>query len=214
MLLGVFSVLFLVLGAAGVWTGARRLAAGRVLGAAVRGVGGAGALALGVTSIGVSVNLWTYHRLTWEEPVATVSVARNAPRDYTLTLDPEQGDPEDFRVAGDQWQLDARIIKWKAPLALLGQTSLYRLERLSGRYENLEHERTRPRTVYALAPHRGIDLWDLARSDRLPWVDAQYGSAAYVPLAEGARYRVSLAATGLVVRPDNEAAAASIAAWN
>jgi hypothetical protein len=68
--------------------------------------------------------------------------------------------------------------------------------------------------VYGLASHRGIDLWALASSDRLPWVDAYYGSAAYVPLAEGARYRVSLAATGLVVRPDNEAAAASLSAWN
>ncbi|MGD2084040.1 MAG: hypothetical protein PVF91_13845 [Chromatiales bacterium] len=214
MLFTVLSALFLVLGVTGVWTGARRLAAGRVLGAAVRGIGGAGALSMGVASLGVSVNLWSYHRLTAEEPVAQVSVTRLGPREFRLRLDTAEGGAREFRIDGDEWQLDARIIKWKPVLALLGQAPLFRLERLSGRYDSLELERTRPRTVYGLARDRGVDLWSLARSDRLPWVDAYYGSAAYVPLADGAEYQVSLGGTGLVVRPANEAAAASVASWN
>ena len=40
-----------------------------------------------------------------------------------------------------------------------------------------------------------------------------YGSAAYVPMSEGAQYNVSVSATGLVVRPANDAARRAVGGW-
>ena len=40
----------------------------------------------------------------------------------------------------------------------------------------------------------------------LPFVDAVYGSATYMPMADGARYQVSITQSGLIARPLNPAA--------
>ena len=42
----------------------------------------------------------------------------------------------------------------------------------------------------------------------MPWADALYGSAVYVPMSDGARYQVVVSQSGLVARPLNEAGAA------
>jgi len=213
MLFNLLSAVFLALGIAGLWSGGRRLLAGRLIGGAARGVWGIGAVAAGAVSLSVSLNLWTYRSLTWEEPVASISVHQIGEGVYQVGLREPDRDAREFRVAGDEWQLDARVIKWEPVLALLGQTPLYRLERLSGRYRDIDDERERERTVHELADQRGLDLWAIAKSDWLPWVDAYYGSAVFVPLADGAEYHVSLANSGLVVRPANDLASRTVSAW-
>jgi hypothetical protein len=56
--------------------------------------------------------------------------------------------------------------------------------------------------VHALAPERGLDLWGLAEAHErwLPFVDAVYGSATYMPMRDGDAYVVSLTQSGLVAR--------------
>ena len=62
------------------------------------------------------------------------------------------------------------------------------------------------RTVYALSENPGVDLWTLSIEYPrwLPFVDAVYGSATYLPMADGARYEVSITQSGLIARPLNE----------
>jgi len=69
--------------------------------------------------------------------------------------------------------------------------------------------------VYALSENPGLDLWMLStRYPRwLPFVDAVYGSATYMPMAHGARYQVSMTQSGLVARPMNQAAATATESW-
>ena len=64
------------------------------------------------------------------------------------------------------------------------------------------------RTVYALSENPGVDLWTLSVDYPrwLPFVDAVYGSATYLPMADGARYEVSITQSGLIARPLNDAA--------
>ena len=45
-------------------------------------------------------------------------------------------------------------------------------------------------------------------------VDASYGSAAYLPMAEGALFEVNAGATGLVARPMNGSAQQAISGWD
>lgn len=151
----------------------------------------------------VALNLRTYERLTYEAPVAELSFSQTGVHSYRATLMRlPGGDLQVFTLNGDEWQLDARILKWQGWANLLGLNALFRLERLNGRYRDVETERIAPRSLYALSNNPGFDLWRwaLARQQKLPWVDAVYGNAVYLPMADGARYRVSVGQAGLIGR--------------
>jgi hypothetical protein len=163
----------------------------------------------------VAMNLYTYARLTHEQEAARVSMRQLGERHYALSIETKNARPRHFELRGDEWQIDARVLKWRAFGNLLGLDSVYRLERLSGRYGDITLERKAPRTVHALAEDPGVDFWTVLRryNEYIPLADALYGSAAYVPMAEGAEYAVSVSQSGLVVRPGNEAARKAVGGW-
>jgi len=159
----------------------------------------------------LALGLRTYERLTYEQPVAELEFAARGPQQYEATLTRLPGGPrEQFVLAGDEWQLDARVLKWRGYANVLGLDARYRLERVSGRYRDIEQERHSVRSVFALGESSPVDLWALAEQYPrwLPFVDAVYGSATYLPMAAGARYEVTLAPSGLIARPQNDAARA------
>lgn len=169
-------------------------------------------LALVGLGIAVALNLRTYARLTHEEPVAELSFEARGPQRWGATLTTVSDlSKQKFELAGDEWQLDARVLKWRGWATALGLDARYRLERVSGRYLDIAQERTAPRSVYALGEPATFDLWLLASQypDWLPFVDAVYGSATYLPMSDGATYEVSLTQSGLIARPQNAAARAA-----
>jgi hypothetical protein len=165
---------------------------------------------------GVVLNLRTYQRLTSEAPAGELDLSRIAPHQYDAVLTFPNGAVAVFFLRGDEWQVDARILKWQASVDLLGFDTAFRLDRISGRYTKIEDERGQPRTVYQLRPPDAVDLWDLARRYHrwLPWVDALYGSATFLPMADKASYEISASQTGLIARPLNEAARNAISGWH
>jgi hypothetical protein len=164
----------------------------------------------------VSSNIHTYERLVYEQPIASISFHKIAPQHFSVELE-AQGDGENwfYELRGDEWQLDAQMLTWHGYANLLGLDSYYRLHRLSGRYTDIEEERTRPRSVHGLAAEQRIDLWSYANEYRnwLSMVDATYGSAVFLPMNDGARYSVSISRNGLVARPDNAVAREAVSNW-
>jgi hypothetical protein len=157
----------------------------------------------------VAVNLQTYSRLTYERPIAQIVFEARGPQRYRATLTKiPGGDMQMLVLAGDEWQLDARVLKWKGWANVIGFDSQYRLERVSGRYRDIEQEKHAERTVYGLSDNPGADLWTLSTEYPrwLPFIDAVYGSATYLPMADGARYEVALTQSGLIARAVNQAA--------
>lgn len=174
------------------------------------------AVVLLVALAGLAVaNLYTYQRLTHEEVAARITARQLAERRFAVTVQETDAPPRHYELAGDEWQIDARVLKWRAVGNLLGLDTLYRLERLSGRYGDIAAERGAVRTVHGLAEDPGLDLWALTRryNAYLPFADAMYGSAAFVPMANDAEYLVSVSISGLVVRPANEAARKALGGW-
>ena len=47
----------------------------------------------------------------------------------------------------------------------------------------------------------------------MPGIDAHYGTATYVPMADGARYEVMLSRDALVARPANDRARDALGVW-
>ena len=175
---------------------------------------GAILLAAATLLAAVALNLRTYHRLTYERPVATLTFTQLGPQQFRATLTDTDGYLTTTVLRGDQWELSARVLKWTGPGNLLGFNALYHLDRLEGRYQNLQQEQHDYHTAVDLAGGSGLDLWSFARAHAwLPWVDASYGSATYLPMADGAEYRVTMSQTGLLARPANAAARQAVARW-
>jgi hypothetical protein len=112
--------------------------------------------------------------------------------------------------------VDAHVLKWSALANWVGFDAAYRLDRISGRYTKVEDERSLPRTVYPLNPPDRLDIWELVRSNAgwLPWIDAVYGSATFLPMADGAVYEIKISESGLLARPVNDAARAAVGNWH
>ncbi len=195
--------------------GLRRLLRGKFVSGGGLSMSGGLLLALAAFSIALSANLYTYRRLTYEQAVAELTFQQIADHRYRVGLTQPNAAPRTFELQGDEWQLDARVVKWRGAATLLGLDPLYRLERLSGRYHDLQQERQQSNTIHALAKRARIDFWEMARrhGDWLPWIDATFGSATYMPMADNAAYQVKLTNTGLLARPGNSIAESAIANW-
>ena len=195
--------------------GCRRLWARGVVVGTLEGLTGLLLLALAVLAAAVGLNLRTYDRLTHEIPVATVSFQALGEQRFSAVLVQAAGRTLVFDTYGDEWQLDARILKWRGFATVLGFDTIYRLDRFAGRYRDAAQERTGRRSVHSLNDEPGLDVWAWTRAYPrwLPWVDAVYGSATYMPMVAGATYRVTASPTGLLARPVNEAARKALRQW-
>jgi hypothetical protein len=156
-----------------------------------------------------------YRRLAAETPIASIETRALGNERFAVDIALPDGTRKSTEIAGDEWQLDARVIKWDPRAVVLGAPALYRLDRLSGRWRDAAKEAEAPKSVVALSSPTAIDLWQMKQAfpQWLPWVDADYGSGAYLPLVDGGRFDVTLAAAGgLVARPADAATAAKVGA--
>ncbi len=184
----------------------------------LRGMFGLFLLAIAIAVGSISYDIYSYKQILAEQPVATINFELVEDHYFVAVLaDTKAGTQKRFNLHGDQWQLDARIIKWKGYFSGFGIKPAYRLDRLSGRYFDIEKESIAKRSVYSLGntPYQ-IDVWRFI-DEQAKWfsvIDAYYGSATYLPMKNGALYEISLSSTGLVARPLNDVASKAVAEWN
>lgn len=160
---------------------------------------------LGVFLGGLAISLRGYRFLSEETPVVQIDSRILTPQRWALILSWPDGSTRQVTLAGDDFQVDAIVLKWKLPAMLAGLPPLYRLDRISGRYDDASQEMTAPRTVIDFREAGPSDLLDLHKQfpEWLPQVDTLFGSGAFLPLVDGGHYSVSLMRTGaLVARPD------------
>jgi hypothetical protein len=214
MLYGVMATFITLIGLAMVYFSFRVLATKSWFFGWLRGMWGLALVAIGIT-LGLSAfDLFSYKQIVSEQSVATISFEQLRPQRYTAIVVDSDGGESRYELAGDQWQMDARLIKWPNAVAALGIKPGYRLDRISGRYYSLEKERTAERTVYSLSASKlGFDLWEIFHGSDTKIIDAVYGTATFVPMSDGALYEVLLSNTGLLARPLNETARAAVERW-
>lgn len=156
-------------------------------------------------------NLHTYQRLSYEQVIADVYIRKLSMQKFQLSMAFSEDDVDQhyYQIQGDQWQLDARILKWKGWANLLGLDSYYQLDRLHGRYRDIDQARQATPSLHDLSqPPRGLDIWRLKQllRDKINFVDTLFGQSVFMPMQDGAHYQVSIGQSGLLVRPMNEAA--------
>ena len=193
----------------------RQLRRGKVLRASGSFAGGVATASMGGAGLILLGSIYGYGQLTDEQTVSLIEFSQNAPGEYTARLMIEGEQDRLLTLRGDEWQIDARVVTWTPPATILGLDPIYQLERLSGRYADVEREISEPRTVHALAGDKALDVWTLVERFPvlMPGVDAHYGTATYVPMADGARYEVNLSRDALIARPINDAARKAVGDW-
>jgi hypothetical protein len=194
----------------------RRLRRRKVMGGMAHGAAALIFLLAAVCALLVGTSLHSYQRLSHEQAAAELQFSKIGDRQFDAVLSYPDGDRANFALSGDEWQIDARVLKWHAFANIVGFDTAYRLERISGRYSHLDEERTLTRTVYDLHPAGRVDPWELIHRYRswIPWMDALYGSATFLPMADGALYEIKVSQSGLVARPLNQAAREAVGSWH
>jgi hypothetical protein len=210
--------IFLAVGGVGHMVGGRPFKGGRgVVGGGVLGLVGLGAGLLGL-------NVQTYQRLTYERPVAVVSARETGPQLFSVTMcEPSTGRTLIFDVHGDQWRLEAFVLKWKPWANVLGLDSQYELDRLSGRYASTQDELNAPRSAYDLSKAKeaptmvaavqnptalpevftkGINVLALPEplQKYAPAVDTRYGNGVFMTLRDGGVQQVWFTQDSLIAR--------------
>jgi hypothetical protein len=161
-------------------------------------------LCLALAALAATVSLATrgYQALTREVVAATVVTRPTGPERFIATFTFADGRREHYELTGNALYVDAHIVKWHPVANILGLHTAYQLDRVTGRYDRLEDEQTKPRRMFALSRPTPVDMFQLARSlaflGRV--VDTEYGSATFRSAREPTDLELRVSTSGLLFR--------------
>lgn len=120
-----------------------------------------------------------------------------------------------YLVYGDMWQVDYKVLTWHKIVSYFGIDTLYSLERLNGRYSDVDDEQKKQRSLYSLKPESVNDVaWPYALTIlEISLVRGFYGTSVFAPLSNQAKYSVYLTETGIELIAINEAARIALKRW-
>lgn len=184
----------------------------KFLSAGVNGlVGFSLAMAGGFFSL-LLLNIQTYQQLTREVKLAEISVGKKTTDGVPVHLFAHKLD-KTYLIDTDEWRLDARFLKWKPWMSLIGKDPVVRLESFEER--NGRHHPDQALKRYDLVTERTwLDEFVTELSQDMGLIDSLYGSSVYMPIRDGARYEITASLSGLVARPLNPQAKNAVIEWS
>ncbi len=159
----------------------------------------------GVLAGMVAFGMQGYQALTKEAIAAHVSVSPIAPQKFVASLRFPDGRKSNFIINGDEVSIEAHIIKWQPWANLFGLHTAFELDRISGRYRDIEQERSAERSIYSLNTDKSVKLFNLRQRYTFLTIllDAKYGSASFIPVTQTAELELRVSSTGLLFREIN-----------
>lgn len=156
----------------------------------------------GALSGAVAFGIQGYQAFNREEVVANISVIPVAPQRFTINFLFPDGRVAKYAISGDELYIDAHILKWQPIANFFGLHTAYELDRVGGRYRDIEQERSDERTIYSLSQEKLINLISLRQRHTLlaMFFDAKYGSATFLPVTQAADFQLRVSTTGLLMR--------------
>ena len=184
----------------------------RLFAASVNGFIGIPVLIIGGFFSLLLLNLQTYHQLTKEITLAEVHMGLPTKQGIPLRL-AYSGQADTYFIKTAQWRLDARFVKWKPWMTLLGKEPVVRLERLEERGETA-HGGSLMNRHELTGRYAWTESIISSVTDQIGLIDTVFGSSVYMPSAPGAEYRITASMSGLVARPLNSAARSAVMEWS
>ena len=177
--------------------------------------------ALGGAGMLLGLNTVMFARLTHEGPVAEITVKTLDPASarYTVLVKRLDSDiaVQSCIIQGDEWLIAGKVQKWKPWANMLGLDSTYTLDQIVNKYFTARRGNGRlitacdltepPPPLNQYVPPTWLDqLKDTAFTE-----DRHFGDANFMPLADGAVYRLVITQSGFNSEPANDAARAAVA---
>jgi hypothetical protein len=143
-----------------------------------------------------------YKAVNQEAKVATINIVPKQYQQFQAEITWENGSKQVYAINGDEFYIDAKVLKWKDWVSFLGVKTWYEFDRIGGRYTGIEDEKTKPRSLYQLSMQKDLDLYYLRKQyTTLSFlVDAEYGSAAFFLANIPKKIDLFVARSGLMVR--------------
>lgn len=159
-------------------------------------------LALAGLSGTITVATKGYLALTHEKTAAIVQTEPLGGKEFLAHFEFPDGHKASYRLAGDAIYVDAHILKWKPIANMLGLHTAYELDRVAGRYRDIEEEIKSRRTVFLVSEKKPVNMFNLRIKFSFlePFLDAEYGSAVFVELKKPANFEIRVSTTGLLIR--------------
>lgn len=155
----------------------------------------------------ISSLIFSYKNLTDETPIATlyfetkkdVSSPSNKHVYIARFVEPRELRSEAFDIYGDQWRIDAQFLKMKNLANLIGIKPKYYLERIEGRYSDINLQNSAEKKAYLLqdGDYPSIFNWN-------PFVDAEYGTSSYVNISTDRDFKVYRTNSGIYIQADKK----------
>ena len=144
-----------------------------------------------------------YNALTKEEFAANIKVTPTGEQSFHARMEFSDGQYQVFSLKGDELMVDAYVLKWKPWANVLGLHTAFRLDRIRGRYKDLQDEKNNQATVFAINAKSGAGLaeWRQEYSALSVLLDVEHGSASFVNANEPAEYQLAITTNGLLIRP-------------
>jgi len=164
----------------------------------LKGCVGVGLVLASLVLVVVTLDLFSYGQVEHKRPLATVSISEQGNQLYSLELVDADGKVQNLEMAGDQWQLDVRVLS-------IGGFSSFKLDKLSGRYLSLEQNDKDIQTRHVLWANSVGGFWLLIDGlvKQLPFAAESLEKVAYVPMTDGAIYQVYLDGSELEIVATN-----------
>jgi hypothetical protein len=206
-----------LLGAVMLLRGLGHVGAGRPARGSAHVAVGAPITVIGLAACLLGFNAITFERLTHESAVADVRVTATDPAHnlYNVSITRLDGPKltQVCRIQGDEWDISARVQKWKPWANVMGLDATYTLDQVTNRYFTAERGNGKLITACDLkGPPPQVNSW--VPKSWVYWLvghayteDRRFGSASFMPLTNGATYRVVITQSGLNAFPTNETAA-------
>lgn len=182
------------------------------------GLGAGGAVTIAGLAAGlIGLNIQSYSRLTYEAPVAEVTVRAVVPQEKQFLVTVRRLDGPntvtECRLQGDAWEISGRFQKWKPWANEIGLNATYTLDQISNKYFSAAEANGRPITACDVGGPAPVvnqylpESWIRWLMSHMIVKDRLFGSANYMPMVDGAQYRVVTTQFGFNAEPSNDIAA-------
>jgi len=144
-----------------------------------------------------------YRALVKEDAIATITVSPTGEQKFHARMDFPDGTHQVFSINGDELMVDAYVLKWKPWVNILGLHTAYRLDRIRGRFQDIDEERNQPQSIYAINAKsgKGIAQWREDYQFLSLLLDVEHGSASFVSANQKKKFQLAVTTNGLLIRP-------------
>jgi len=141
----------------------------------------------------------TFSRYTAEEKIGWIYAESDSTTMRIIYYDEKKDSTHSFVINGDEWMIEGKFLRWNLMLRFLGKGAMYKISRISGRWDEGMHECS----YYDFENNPKLWRYILKNYKKIPFVDTAYGIGAF-QYATGDTFDIYINDTGFIIRRRNK----------